>query len=205
MPLRPLAFFLFVVAALVPLGLALSAAGNAPTAQPFGKTSDGVAVERYVLTNSPRDGGRRHHLGRHRPADRRADKAGTLRRRGARLRHARRLPRRSTPYFGAIVGRYGNRIANGTLHPRRQEVHARRQQRPELPARRAKGFDKRVWKASRSRRPRGLAVELTYVSPDGEEGYPGTLTAKVTYTLTDDNELRIDYRRRRPTRRRRVT
>src|SRR6185369_3561929 len=57
-----------------------------------------------------------------------------------------------------------------------------------------KGFDKKVWK---SRPLRGLsreaAVEFTYTSPDGEEGYPGTLKAKVIYTLTDDNELRIDY------------
>src|SRR5207237_1382983 len=56
-----------------------------------------------------------------------------------------------------------------------------------------KGFDKVVWKAEQVKSPHGPAVQFTYRSPDGEEGYPGNLTATVTYTLTDDNELRLDY------------
>src|SRR5262249_18353440 len=56
------------------------------------------------------------------------------------------------------------------------------------------GFDKKGWKSRQlPPTPGAVAIELTYTSPDGEEGYPGTLAVKVTYTLTDDNELRIDY------------
>ncbi len=57
-----------------------------------------------------------------------------------------------------------------------------------------KGFDKVVWKAEPKEAPEAAAVQLTYVSPDGEEGYPGNLTTVVTYTLTDQNEIRIDYK-----------
>ncbi|GAA2648494.1 aldose epimerase family protein [Nonomuraea recticatena] len=93
-------------------------------------------------------------------------------------------------YFGAVVGRYGNRIANGRftldgvtyqlpLNNNGHSLHGGE-----------RGFDKRLWYAD----PDGeRAVRLTYVSKDGEEGYPGTLTTSVTYTLTDEDELRIDY------------
>ena len=56
-----------------------------------------------------------------------------------------------------------------------------------------KGFDKVVWKAEDASGPAGPAVKLTYRSPDGEEGYPGNLSVSVTYTVTPDNELKIDY------------
>ena len=64
-----------------------------------------------------------------------------------------------------------------------------------------KGFDKKVWKAEDVSGPAGPAVKFTYISPDGEEGYPGNLTVTVTYTVTADNELKIDYTAT-PTRRR---
>ncbi|MFI6325889.1 aldose epimerase family protein [Nonomuraea sp. NPDC050556] len=93
-------------------------------------------------------------------------------------------------YFGAVVGRYGNRIAHGrfTLDgvthelPRNNNGHSLHGG--------LSGFDKKVWTAE----PDGeRAVRLTHISPDGDEGYPGKLTATVTYTLTGDDELRIDY------------
>src|SRR5207248_392638 len=55
------------------------------------------------------------------------------------------------------------------------------------------GFDKKVWNATKVYRSNAVGLELTYTSPDGEEGYPGTLACRVTYLLTNDNELRIEY------------
>jgi aldose 1-epimerase len=98
------------------------------------------------------------------------------------------------PFFGAIAGRVANRIAKGKFTLDGKEYTLAVNNGPNHLHGGLKGFDKKVWK---SRPLRGLsrevAVEFTYTSPDGEEGYPGTLNAKVIYTLTDDNELRIDY------------
>jgi aldose 1-epimerase len=98
-----------------------------------------------------------------------------------------------SPYFGAIVGRYGNRIAKGqfTLDGRAYQLATNNG--PNHLHGGVKGFDKAVWSARAVEGARGVGVELTCTSPDGEEGYPGTLAATVTYTLTDRNELHIAY------------
>jgi len=96
-------------------------------------------------------------------------------------------------YLGAIIGRFANRIAHGrfTLHgvtyslPRNNgenSLHGG-----------AAGFDKRLWTANDISGNGAPALELTYLSRDGEEGYPGNLSAKIVYTLTSQNELKIDY------------
>ena len=100
---------------------------------------------------------------------------------------------KETPYFGAIVGRYGNRIAKGkftldgvtyTLATNNNGNHLHGG---------VKGFDKVVWEDQPVWRPDGVGVKLSYLSRDGEEGYPGNLKATVTYILTNDDELRIEY------------
>lgn len=93
-------------------------------------------------------------------------------------------------YFGAIVGRYGNRIAKGKFKLDGKEYTLATNNGANHLHGGKKGFSRQVWDAQ----PVGdTSLVLTYVSKDGEEGYPGTLTSKVTYTVTANNELKIDY------------
>ncbi len=100
---------------------------------------------------------------------------------------------KASPYFGAIVGRYGNRIAGGKFvldgkpYPLAQNNNGNHLHGG------LKGFDKVVWKADEFWSNRGPGLKLTYLSKDGEEGYPGNLSVTVTYVLTDENELVIQY------------
>jgi aldose 1-epimerase len=96
-------------------------------------------------------------------------------------------------YFGPIVGRYANRIAQGTFELNGKQYTLARNNGENHLHGGIKGFDKVVWTATEIKRTDGAGLSLGYVSKDGEEGYPGNLSATVVYTLTGDNELKIEY------------
>lgn len=100
---------------------------------------------------------------------------------------------KDSPYFGAIIGRYGNRIANSKFSLDGTSYQLDANDGPNSLHGGEKGFDKVVWDIEPSTLEGSASLELTYSSKDGEGGYPGTLETKVIYTLTSDNELQIQY------------
>jgi aldose 1-epimerase len=97
------------------------------------------------------------------------------------------------PYFGALIGRYGNRIAKGTFTLDGKTYHLPINNDPNSLHGGTKGFDTKVWTATPGKTGGGVSLRLDYTSPDGEMGYPGTLKTSATYTLSGSS-LRIDYR-----------
>lgn len=101
---------------------------------------------------------------------------------------------KKNPFFGALVGRYANRIANGKFRLNGKEYELARNNGQNALHGGLRGFDKVVWQSRVIDSPEVPALELRYISADGEEGYPGKVEAVVTYSLNDENELTIDYR-----------
>ncbi len=160
--------------------------------QAFGKTPDGTAVELYTLTNANgmtakimTYGGIVTEL--HAP-----DRAGKMENVVLGFDNLADYLK-GHPYFGALVGRVGNRIAGAKFTLDGKEYKLAANNGPNALHGGKKGFDKVVWKTEPKETAAGPALQLRHVSPDGEEGYPGTLTTVVTYTLTNDNALKVEY------------
>lgn len=100
---------------------------------------------------------------------------------------------KSSPYFGALIGRYGNRIGKAQFKLDGNTYKLPANDGPNTLHGGTTGFDKVVWQAEPFEREGERGIVFTYTSPDGDQGFPGTLNAKVTYTLTDNNELTFDY------------
>ncbi len=97
------------------------------------------------------------------------------------------------PYFGAIIGRYGNRIAEGQFTIDGNTYNLPQNDGPNTLHGGEKGFDKRLWQAEEVRLDQAAGLDLTRVSEDGEQGFPGNLNVKVRYLLNNDNEIVIQY------------
>ncbi|MFE5400783.1 aldose epimerase family protein [Streptomyces sp. NPDC056580] len=172
-------------------GAAQAAPGRRPVKELFGRLADGTKVYRWSLEN----GGIRMKVLSY------GGVVQTLEVPDARGRHANVVAGfdgiddyvAKSPYFGALIGRYGNRIGKGlftldgtsyqlSVNDGVNSLHGG-----------AKGFDKRVWDVEPFTDGADVGLRLYYTSVDGEMGYPGTLRSKVTYTLTRRGEWRIDY------------
>jgi aldose 1-epimerase len=160
---------------------------------PFGKTPDGTPVELYTLRNANGMTAKVMTYGAILTELDVPDKNGKL---GDVVLGFDNLDGYLTrhPYFGATVGRVANRIAKGKFTLDGHEYKLAVNNGPNALHGGLKGFDKVVWKAEPFNAGDSVGVKFIYRSPDGEEGYPGNLATSVTYTLTDKNELRIDYK-----------
>ncbi|MEY2248969.1 aldose epimerase family protein [Streptomyces sp. BF23-18] len=173
------------------IGTAHAAGGSKPVRELFGKLADGTKVHRWSLAN----GGTRLKV---------LSYGGIVQSLEIPDRHGRYRNVSlgfdniddyvaKTPYFGALIGRYGNRIGKGqfTLDGTSHQLSVNDGVNSLHGG--AKGFDKRVWDVEGFTSGSDVGLVLHYTSIDGEMGYPGTLRAKVTYTLTRDGDWRIDY------------
>ena len=158
----------------------------------FGSLADGTAVDLYTLTNAKGVEMRVTNYGAIIVSLKVPDKAGAL---GDVVLGYNRVDDyvKDTPYFGAIVGRYGNRIGGATFTLDGQTYRLTANDGVNTLHGGLKGFDKLVWTATPVERADGAALKLALTSKDGDEGYPGTLQLTVTYTLTDANALIVDY------------
>ncbi len=165
-----------------------------PAGEVFGVTSDGLPISKYVLRNQQdteicvndygaiitsillpnHDGGRDDVVLGH------DDLADHL--------HPK------TPYFGAVIGRYANRIANGRFVLEGKTYNLARNDGPNHLHGGVRGFDKVIWQGEPFATDSATGVRFYYTSQCGEEGYPGALSAVVSYSLTSENELICDYR-----------
>ena len=160
--------------------------------KPFGTTTEGTPIEIYTLRNSRGAEARISTYGGLVISLKVPDRNGKL---GDVTLGYDKLADylKATPYFGALVGRYGNRIARGKFSLNGQTYTLATNNYPNALHGGVKGFDKVVWAASVLPSPNGPGIKLQYVSKDGEEGYPGNLSVTAVYTLTEDNALKLEF------------
>ncbi|GFM70396.1 aldose 1-epimerase [Pseudomonas cichorii] len=160
----------------------------------FGKLPDGTPIEKYTLQNSHGLQASIITYGATLQALKVPDRNGKVEDIVLGFDDVQGYQANGTVYFGATIGRFGNRLAGGTfklddktyrvpLNDKTNALHGGNQ-----------GFDKRIWKAESIKADGSVGVKLSYLSPDGEMGFPGALLTEVIYSLNDRNELKIDYR-----------
>ena len=170
---------------------ARAAGKSGVTRAPFGKLPDGTAIESFTLRNAHGIEVRAITYGAIIVSLRVPDRAGKFD--DVVLGHDDLAGYLDKPaYFGSVVGRYGNRIAKGRFTLDGKTYTLATNNGPNHLHGGVKGFDKVVWKGEPAAAG-GASVTFSYTSRDGEEGYPGTLAARVTYTLSDKGELTFEY------------
>jgi aldose 1-epimerase len=196
-PAPPRVAVVLAVASLVALAAASacrgSGNGNATmTHAPYGRLSDGATVEIFTLTNARGTEVRTIPYGAIIVSIRVPDRSGRLDDVVLGFDTLDGYVMRSR-YFGAVVGRYGNRIAQGRFALDGRTYQLATNNGVNHLHGGVKGFDKVVWRAEPFQRDGVVGVVYSLTSPDGDEGYPGTLTARVTYSLTPSNEVTVEY------------
>jgi aldose 1-epimerase len=169
------------------LGSVLLAEGR-----PWGKTTTGEGVELFTLRNAKGVEARITSFGGTLVSLKAPDRSGRL----GEVTLGFDGPEpyiKGSPFFGSLVGRYGNRIGGGQFTLDGAVYSLPKNNGPNTLHGGTRGFDKVLWKGHEEKGPNGPGVALTYVSPDGDQGFPGTLTAKVVYSLNEAGELRIEY------------
>ena len=159
----------------------------------FGTLEDGRAVDLYTLTNENGVEVKIISYGGIVTSIRVPDKEGNVEDVVLGFESLEGYLQAGVPYFGAIVGRYGNRIADGQFTLDGETYQLAKNDGPNHLHGGLKGFDKVLWEGEAINTEEGAGVKLHYLSEDMEEGYPGNLSVDVVYMLTNDNELRIDY------------
>ncbi len=162
------------------------------SAQPFGATPEGTPVTLFTLRNANGVEARICNYGGIVVSLKVPDRNGQL---GDVVLGYDRLEDyiKDSPYFGCLIGRYGNRIARGKFTLNGRTYTLATNNGPNHLHGGIKGFDKVVWEPKVLATPDGPALELRYLSKDGEEGYPGNLSVVAVYTLTPDNALKLEY------------
>jgi len=183
----------FLVAVLIASSALVALAQATVTKSSFGKTAAGEKVDLYVLRNVNGMETKITNFGGIVVSLTAPDRNGAFADVALGFNDLESYLTKNNPYFGALIGRYGNRIGKGRFKLNGVEYKLAVNNGENHLHGGIKGFDKVIWTGREMKTKDGPAVVLTYVSKDGEEGYPGNLRVRVVYTLTNKNELKIDY------------
>lgn len=170
----------------------LAPATSQVTRMPWGKTKEGTPVQLFTIRNARGAEARISNYGGIVVSLKMPDRDGKM---GDVVLGYEKLDDyiKETPYFGCLVGRYGNRIARGKFSLNGTGYSLATNNYPNALHGGLEGFDKVIWEPTIVGRPEGPGLKLQYISPDGDQGYPGTLNVTAVYTLTEDNSLKLEY------------